>query len=261
MPPEDKLAVHFAPQPLIVVLGVKYLHLRMDDGTDLYITEYGLPFTKCLLPENHWCDVAWRDLHSIRLPGTSALYRMTTKAADGHAKEIVIKWNRMGQDIPGETAAGDLDGAEFNSPFTEFSLVLEMRDSRHTTAGELYTHKPLAIYSGGETGARGKGGQAPSRQCFSPGLAPSEARNLSPFSTHRLQFEYQRQRKRFHLITVPRQTREQTDEYIGNCTRGCIFCSGLSFLRCVRPCTAAFNEQFERRVVGRGLPFDRPRGD
>jgi len=146
MPPEDKLAVHFAPQPLIDVLGVKYLHLRMEDGTDLYVTEYGLPFTKCLLPENHWCDVAWRDHHGIRLPGTSALYRMTTKKVDGRAKEIVIKWNRMGQDIPGKAAAGDLDGAEFNSPFTEFSLVLEMRNSRHTTAGELYTHKPLAIY-------------------------------------------------------------------------------------------------------------------
>jgi len=47
----------------------------------------------------------------------------------------------------------------------------------------------LPPFSGGETGARGKGGQAPSRQCFSAGLTPIEAWSQSPFSTHRLQFE------------------------------------------------------------------------
>ena len=46
----DGIAVYLAPQPLITVLGVKYLHLRVEDGTDLYITEHGLPFTKCLMP-------------------------------------------------------------------------------------------------------------------------------------------------------------------------------------------------------------------
>jgi len=44
-------------------------------------------------------------------------------------------------------------------------------------------------FSGGDTEARGKGGQAPSRQRFSAGLTPIEARSQSPFSTHRLQFE------------------------------------------------------------------------
>ncbi|MFH1923925.1 MAG: hypothetical protein ABIP48_29040 [Planctomycetota bacterium] len=146
IPGMDGLGVDFAHEPLISVLGVRYLHLRMEDGTDLYVTEHGVPFTKCLLPENHWYDRAWRDRHSVRLPGTSALYRMSTKEVDGRSKDIVIKWNRMGQDIPGETASAELDGAEFNSPFMEFSLVLEMRKTRHESPGQLYTHKPLAIY-------------------------------------------------------------------------------------------------------------------
>jgi len=141
-----ELGVHFAPRPFITVFGVKYLHLRMGDGTDLYVAEHGLPFTKCLLPENHWRDEAWRDGHSVRLHGTSALYRMTTKTVEGRSKEIVIKWNRMGQDIPGETAVADSVGAEFNSPFTEFSLVLELRAAQSESPGRLYTHKPLAIY-------------------------------------------------------------------------------------------------------------------
>jgi hypothetical protein len=142
----DESGIDFAPQPLITVLGVKYLHLRMEDGTDLYVTEYGLPFTKCLLPENHWCDVAWRDSNSVRLPGTSAVYRMPTKEVDGLSKDIIVKWNRMGQDIPGATAAVDVEGAAFSSPFMEFSLMLEMRNSRFESPGQLYTHKPLAIY-------------------------------------------------------------------------------------------------------------------
>ena len=142
----DGLGVYFAPRPFVTVFGVKYLHLRMEDGTDLYVTEYGLPFTKCLLPDNHWCDEAWRIEHSVRLPGTSTLYRLRTKKVDGRSKEIVIKWNRMGQDIPGETGVLDGDGAEFNSPFMEFSLVIELRNTRYESPGGLYTHKPLAIY-------------------------------------------------------------------------------------------------------------------
>ncbi len=142
----DGIAVYFAPRPLITVLGVKYLHLRVRDGTDLYITEYGLPFTKCLLPENHWADDAWMKERSVRLPGTSALYRVRTKEVGGRSKDIVIKWNRMGQDIPGETRAVDASTAEFNSPFMEFSLVLEMRGTHAESPGRLYTHRPLAIY-------------------------------------------------------------------------------------------------------------------
>jgi hypothetical protein len=120
--------VYFAPRPLTTVLGVKYLHLRGADGTDLYITEFGRPFARWLLPENHWVDDQWVKAHGIRLPGTSALYRLTTKEVDGQSKEIVIKWNRMGQDIPGETRSADAE-AEFNSPFMEFSLVIELRNT------------------------------------------------------------------------------------------------------------------------------------
>ena len=140
------IAAYLAPKPLVTVLGVKYLHLRVNDGTDVYVTEYGLPFTQCLMPENHWADDAWMKLHSVRLPGTSALFHVRTKEVGGHSRDIVVKWNRMGQDIPGETRAFDAANAEFNSPFLEFSLVLEMRNTHLESPGRLFTHKPLAIY-------------------------------------------------------------------------------------------------------------------
>ncbi len=142
----EGINVYLAPRPLITVLGVKYLHLRVEDGTDLYVTEFGLPYTKCLMPENHWADSAWMKEHGTRLPGTSAIFRVTTKEVEGRSQEIVVKWNRMGQDIPGETQAADAETAEFNSPFMEFSLVLELRGVREGTPRRLYTHKPLAIY-------------------------------------------------------------------------------------------------------------------
>ncbi|MHB8971336.1 MAG: hypothetical protein ACYC3X_18765 [Pirellulaceae bacterium] len=141
----DGVAAYFAHKPLVTVLGVKYLHLRVKDGTDLYVTEYGLPFTQCLLPENHWADDEWMKQHSVRLPGTSALFRVRTKEVDGRARDIVVKWNRMAQDIPGETRSSDV-GAEFNSPFLEISLLIEMRNTHLESPGRLYTHKPLAIY-------------------------------------------------------------------------------------------------------------------
>ncbi len=142
----EGIGVYLAPRPLITVLGVKYLHLRVEDGTDLYVTEHGLPFTECLMPENHWADETWMKTHGVRLPGTSALHRVTTKNVNGRAKEIVIKWNRMGQDIPGETQARGEAEAEFNSPFMEFSLVIELRNTRFESSGRIHTHKPLAIY-------------------------------------------------------------------------------------------------------------------
>ncbi len=142
----EGIGAYLAPRPLVTVLDVKYLHLHMADGTDLYVTEYGLPFTKCLMPENHWADKAWMKMNGVRLPGTSAVHRVKTKEVDGRSQEIVIKWNRMGQDIPGETRAADPATAEFNSPFMEFSLVIELRNTHLESPGRLYTHRPLAIY-------------------------------------------------------------------------------------------------------------------
>ena len=143
---DTAVAAHLARQPRIRVMGVEYLHLQLADGSDLYLTEYGRPFGRQLLPENHWADKGWIAGHSVKLKGTSTLYRIATKEVGGVSKDIVLKWNRMGQDIPGATQASGLGTAKFNSPFEEFSLVMELRSARHETSGPLYTQKPLAIY-------------------------------------------------------------------------------------------------------------------
>ena len=128
------------------ILGVDYLHLLFDDGADLYITPYGLPFARQLEPQNYWTDRDWFARHSHKLPGSGTLYRIRTKAVEGISREIVLKWNRMGQDIPGETEVSDIQGAKFNSPFEEFGLVMELKKSVRMGTTPVYTHKPLAIY-------------------------------------------------------------------------------------------------------------------
>jgi len=132
--------------PHLGVMGVEYAHVALDDASDLYVTGHGLPFLQLLLPENYWTDRQWFRSHSRRLSGTSTLYRIRTKEAGGGGKEIVLKWNRMGQDVPGATQADDLATAEFNSPFEEFSLTIELRGARGKSPGRVLTHKPLAIY-------------------------------------------------------------------------------------------------------------------
>ena len=124
------------------ILGVAYTHFSLGGEGDLYVTEQGLPFTGCLFPENHWLDREWFRQHSQRLSGTSSLYRATTKRVNGKQKEIVVKWNRMGQEIPGD----EFIDAEFNSPFEEFSLVMELREAQKAADRRVFTQKPLAIF-------------------------------------------------------------------------------------------------------------------
>lgn len=129
------------------VLDVEYAHVQLPGGDDLYFTEFGLPMVEQLMPENYWTDKDWFRAHHQRLSGTSTVYRIETRPVGGRrGLDIVLKWNRMGQDVPGSTEADALTTAEFNSPFEEFALTIEMRQTRFESPGVLYTHKPLAIY-------------------------------------------------------------------------------------------------------------------
>ncbi|MFC1576736.1 hypothetical protein ACFL3N_00160 [Candidatus Omnitrophota bacterium] len=133
------------------ILGVDYAHLRLKKGDDLFVTRYGLSFLKNLLPENFWTDNKWRENNSIRLSGSSCVYKVRTKKMQGKYKDIVIKWNRMGQDVPGAEEDDTLMYAEFNSPFEEFSLVMDLRSTMREYSGKIVTQKPLAIYVPSET--------------------------------------------------------------------------------------------------------------
>jgi len=130
--------------PLVSMLGVDYWHFRTTDGGDLYTTQYGLPFAELLFPQN-WFEREWFDRNRERLVGTSTVYKVQTKKVGERSLNIVVKWCRVGEEVPFDTLTlNKFAMAEFNSPYEEFSLVMEMRNSRET--GIIRTHKPLAIY-------------------------------------------------------------------------------------------------------------------
>jgi hypothetical protein len=130
----------------IVIFNVSYTHLVFENRDELYVTRYGLPFLENLYPENIWTDTDWFSRNSVRLCGTSCLYRVRSRAVRGKSRDVVIKWNRMGQEIPGIEFDERLIDAEFLSPFEEFSLVMELRQAQEKDGVPLVTHKPYAVY-------------------------------------------------------------------------------------------------------------------
>ncbi len=117
------------------ILGIDYAHIKPASEDDLYVTIYGLPFIEQLMQENWWSDKDWFRKNSVRLSGSSSICRLRTKPIKNRSIDIVLKWNRMGQDIPGEELVENGYEVEFNSPFEEFSLLMELRDMKHTSPG------------------------------------------------------------------------------------------------------------------------------
>lgn len=129
------------------LLGVSYAHLKTSDDGDLYLTKFGQPFWEHLLPEN-WYSTEWFERNRERLVGTSTVYKVPTRSLHDTALNLVVKWSRVGEHVPLDTLTiNKFINAEFNSPFEEFAVLMELRAG---TAGppriHIKTQKPLAIY-------------------------------------------------------------------------------------------------------------------
>jgi len=128
-------------------LDVEYVHIKTNDGGDLYVTRHGLPFISHIKPEK-WYVRKWFKANRERLQGTSTIYKVTTKKIKGRSIDLVVKWSRVGQHVPVETKIiENVLKAEFNSPFEEFSLVEELRSSTYGPGDvNVMLQKPLGIY-------------------------------------------------------------------------------------------------------------------
>ncbi|MFC1641647.1 hypothetical protein ACFL5O_03005 [Myxococcota bacterium] len=148
--PQYVMAV--ATESLVTVLGVVYVHRKTTDGGDLYLTRFGLAVAEHLALEN-WHERSWFEAHRERLDGTSAVYRVPTKEVGGQSLELVVKTCRVGEDVPVDTRTLlEFVSAEFNSPWEEFALVMELGEGRYgPTDVHIQTQHPLAIYVPPET--------------------------------------------------------------------------------------------------------------
>ena len=138
---------HYPNIALTRFLNVDYVHAKTGDGGDIYVTRHGLPFIRHMEPEN-WYAAKWFKANREKLAGTSTVYKVKTKPVGGKSLDMVVKWCRMGQDVPLETKIiEDVLRAEFNSPFEEFSLVEELRDNSYGPGDlKILLQKPLAVY-------------------------------------------------------------------------------------------------------------------
>ena len=131
----------------ISLLGVNYYQLKTSDGGEIYLTRFGLPFWKNLLPEN-WYAPDWFEAKRERLEGTSMVYKVPTRAVNGTVLNLVVKWSRVGEVVPLDTLTiNKFIHAEFNSPFEEFSVLMELRKGEAGPPGiRIRTQRPMAIY-------------------------------------------------------------------------------------------------------------------
>jgi hypothetical protein len=129
------------------LLGVDYVHFKTADGGDLYLTRFGVPFWKNLLPEN-WYAREWFESKRERLEGTSTIYKVPTRTVNGKSLNLVVKWSRVGEVVPLDTLTiNKFIHAEFNSPFEEFSLLMELRRGELGPGGiHIRTQRPMGIY-------------------------------------------------------------------------------------------------------------------
>jgi hypothetical protein len=131
----------------VSLLGVDYVHVKSADGGDLYLTQFGLPFREHLQPEN-WYAREWFEAKRERLEGTGTVYKVPTRTVQGMTLTLVVKWSRVGELVPLDTLTfNKFIHAEFNSPFEEFSLLMELRKGdAGPSAIHVHTQRPLAIY-------------------------------------------------------------------------------------------------------------------
>ncbi len=132
---------------LLNILGVIYVHRKTIDGGDIYFTHFGLQHAKHLELTN-WYERNWFRKHRERLDGTSAVYRVPTRIVGDISLDLVVKNCRVGEEVPVETDTfTGFVNVDFNSPWEEFSLVMEMRDDMYGPRNlRINTQEPLAIY-------------------------------------------------------------------------------------------------------------------
>jgi hypothetical protein len=132
---------------LVNVLGVVYLHTKTEDGGDLYLTRFAEAHQEHL-DINNWYEEDWFTRNRVRLLGTSSVYRVPTKPVNGTSLDLVVKNSRVGEDVPLNThTLEEFVSAEFNSPWEEFALVMEMADKQvGQRIAWIRAQRPLAIY-------------------------------------------------------------------------------------------------------------------
>jgi hypothetical protein len=200
---------------LVNVLGVVYVHTKTSDGGDLYLTPFAESYHEYFAIEN-WYERDWFNAHKIRLIGTSSVYKIPTKEINGKSLDLVVKNCRVGEDVPIDThILQEFCDAEFNSPWEEFSLVMELMDNVYGPKEmKVSTQLPMAIYVPPETMQVWQSGRSRTRinriKAKHPGI------HLDILKQYKLIYEWI---KGHNLMEVFQHIDISHDELVGHLTR------------------------------------------
>jgi hypothetical protein len=138
------------------IFGVDYAIVLQPEGGKLFVSRIAWRWLDWLQPDCWW-DRAANAVRGERLPGsTGTVYRVQSAPLGMPARDLVVKFSRVAQDVPlfipdefldslPRTAVAD---ARFLAPFAEFGLLHELRGNiLNHGPHRLRTKMPLAIYS------------------------------------------------------------------------------------------------------------------
>jgi hypothetical protein len=133
--------------------GVDYARVRTAAGGDLFVTPYGWPHLRSLLPENWYANQWFVQAGERQAGATGHVYRVPSRLVQGI--DLLVKFSRVGQEVPLQLATSFPEGAvppdqadaRFNSPWEEFGLVMELRRGDYGPPVTLRAQRPLAIYA------------------------------------------------------------------------------------------------------------------
>ena len=138
------------------LFGVDYAIVSQPEGGELYVSRIAWRWLDWLQPDRWW-DREADAVRGERLPGsTGTVYRVRSAPPGMPARDLVVKFSRVAQDVPlfipdefldslPRTAVAD---ARFLAPFAEFGLLHELRGNiLNHGPHRLRTKMPLAIYS------------------------------------------------------------------------------------------------------------------
>ena len=137
------------------VFGVDYNYLNLGPDGDLYVTSFGWPLLKYLTPDQWYHNQRFAQEGKRQPDGVGTVYRVPIRNHKNEGTDLIVKFSRFAQltmlyansNIPHNVSSSTVMNAHINSPFEEFSVLLNLRrHGRILGRTSLLTKRPLAIY-------------------------------------------------------------------------------------------------------------------
>jgi hypothetical protein len=155
---EQALKISFQEVPevsRVKVYGVRYAFVKDSDENEFYITRLGWRLLENLRVENWYEGKLYAKKGERLVEGSGTVYRVPIEDSRGIESDMVVKFSRFAEAVPLHIAKTfpdkmpeDVGNAEFNDPFQEFGLLVDLRNGKYGPSDlRIKTKHPVAIFS------------------------------------------------------------------------------------------------------------------